>query len=131
MVDLHGVRDTLVKDKARRSRPCQKPRQDGRSGRDIGQNWKARWNKEPRFKGVATSEEGEDIQQDLWENHWAGDQEANSQIFCQDSRNECQDTVDGSAPSVTIKEATSSLRAGDVGASAAIGSFTLTYQKKE
>jgi hypothetical protein len=47
------------------------------------------------------------------------------------SKNDCQDTVEGSAPFKTKKEATSSLRAGDVGAPATLGSCVLTDRKKE
>jgi hypothetical protein len=63
------------------------------------------------------SKEGEDIWQDLRENHWAGDHEVNSRVVHQDSKYECQDIVKGSAPSKTKEEATNSrVRAIDVGA---------------
>jgi hypothetical protein len=39
------------------------------------------WNKGPRHKAADTSEEGEDIQQDVQEDHRAGDRKVNSQVF--------------------------------------------------
>jgi hypothetical protein len=60
------------------------------------------WKEETRLKEASTCEEQrEDIQQDLWENHGAGDREANSRIFRQDSENEGLDMVEGLAPSKT------------------------------
>jgi hypothetical protein len=53
-----------------------------------GETGRHRWNKGPRLKAAATSEEGEDIRQDLRKNPWAGDREANIPVFCQDSKNE-------------------------------------------
>jgi hypothetical protein len=38
------------------------------------------WDKEPRPETAATKQEG--IHQDLQENHWTGDHEANCQIYC-------------------------------------------------
>jgi hypothetical protein len=37
----------------------EEPLKYGRSGRDVGRNWKATLNKEPGLKIAATSEEGE------------------------------------------------------------------------
>jgi hypothetical protein len=39
------------------------------------------WNKGLRLKGTAMLKEGEDIQQDLQEDHSAGSREASSQVF--------------------------------------------------
>jgi hypothetical protein len=54
----------------------------------LGETGKHQWNKGLRLKESTTSEKGGDIRQDLRENHWAGDREANSQAFCQDLKNE-------------------------------------------
>jgi hypothetical protein len=53
-----------------------------------GKTRRHQWNKGLRLKEATMSEEGEYIQQDLQENHRAGDHEANSRVFCQDSKNE-------------------------------------------
>jgi hypothetical protein len=47
----------------------------------LGETGRHQWNKELRFKEVTTSEEGEDIWQDLQEGHRAGGLEANSWNF--------------------------------------------------
>jgi hypothetical protein len=75
-----------------------------------------------RPKEATTSEEGEDVRQDLLENHRAGEREANSRIFCQDSKNECRNIVKESATAQTKEETAHSLRARDVGALANLGS---------
>jgi hypothetical protein len=69
--------DNAIKDKERK-RLYQEPRKDSHSEKDTGWNRNASWNKTSRLKEATMSEEGEDIWQDLWENHWAGDREANS-----------------------------------------------------
>jgi hypothetical protein len=46
------------------------------------------WNKGPRLKGGATSEEREDIRQDTQEGSDAGDREAKSRAFSQEPKNE-------------------------------------------
>jgi hypothetical protein len=53
----------------------------GETGRD-------QWNKGLRLKEAAISEEGEGIWKDLQVDHWAGDCEANIQVFCQGLKNE-------------------------------------------
>jgi hypothetical protein len=55
------------------------------------------WNKEPQPEAEATSRKQKEIQHNLQEDHRAGDHEANSWIFCQTSKNEGLDTVEGSA----------------------------------
>jgi hypothetical protein len=65
----------------------------------LGETRRHQWNKEPRLKRVATFWKREDIRQEHLENHRAGDCETNSQIFCQDSKTEGLDIVEGSAPS--------------------------------
>jgi hypothetical protein len=74
---LHCIRDTVVRDKAR-TRLYQET---------FGKTGKCQWNKGPILKEATKSEKGEDIQQDIQENHRAGDREANSQVFWQDSKN--------------------------------------------
>jgi hypothetical protein len=53
----------------------------------LGKTGRHQWYKGPRLEETTMSEKGEDIRQDLWENHWAGDHEMNSRVFCQDSKN--------------------------------------------
>jgi hypothetical protein len=54
--------------------------------------------------------------QDLLENHRAGDCEANSRVFCQDSKNKSQDIVEASATPEMQKETTNNnARAINVG----------------
>jgi hypothetical protein len=55
----------------------------------------------------------------------------NSWVFHQDSKNECQDIVEELATTKTEEETASSLRARDVEASATLGSFAHTDQKKK
>jgi hypothetical protein len=89
------------------------------------------WNKGPRFKEGTTSEEGEDIREELRENHRAGDREANSRVFCQDSKNECQNIVEEGATAQTKEKTANSLRIGDVGALTILGSFACTERKRQ
>jgi hypothetical protein len=49
------------------TRLYQEPRKDGCLGRDMGETGRHQWNEEPRLQGATVSEEGEDIQWDLWE----------------------------------------------------------------
>jgi hypothetical protein len=86
-----------------------------------------KWNKEPKLKAEATSEEGKEnrqrhqtaitsgkqnnTRQDFQEDRRNGDRQAKSRIFRQDSKNERLDIVEGSTPSETRNEATSILRA--------------------
>jgi hypothetical protein len=59
----------------------------------------------PRCKTAGTSEEGEDIQQDLQEDHRAGDWKSNSQVFdWATGRSEWLDIVEGLAFSNTNEE---------------------------
>jgi hypothetical protein len=55
------------------------------------------WNKGPRLDGAATSEEGEDIRQDLQEDRRAGGREASSRVFHRTAGSEHQDIVEGSS----------------------------------
>jgi hypothetical protein len=57
-------------------------------GETSGETGWYQWNKEPRLKEGTTSEEREDIRQDLQENSVAGDLEANSRIFRQNLKYE-------------------------------------------
>jgi hypothetical protein len=91
-----------------------------------GETGKQQWNKDPRLKEAATSEEREDIGQDLLENHLAGDCEGNSWIFHLDSENEYQDIMDGPASSELEKETAHRLR---VRALTILRTFSPTDQK--
>jgi hypothetical protein len=57
-----------------------------------------------RPKGAATSRKREDIRQGLQKGSRAGDRKARSRAFNQDSKNESQDIVKGSASSETKEE---------------------------
>jgi hypothetical protein len=46
-----------------------------------GKTGRHQWNKDSRFKEATMSEEGKDIQQDVQEDHRAGDHKANSRDF--------------------------------------------------
>jgi hypothetical protein len=65
------------------------------------------WNKRLRRKLAATSEEGEDIRQDLQEDSRAGDRKANSRVFDWVTGSESLDIVEGSRPSPETKKETS------------------------
>jgi hypothetical protein len=54
-------------------------------------------NKEPRPETDATSRKHEEMQQNLQEDHRAGDRKVNSWIFCQNLKNEGLDIVEGLA----------------------------------
>jgi hypothetical protein len=69
----------------------------------------------------------EDIRQDLQEGSHAGDHEAKSRTFSQDSENECRVIVEESTSSETKEETVH--RAGDAGAPATLGSFAPTDRK--
>jgi hypothetical protein len=76
----------------------------------------------------------EGIHQDIQDNHWAGDREANSQIFCWIMKNYELDTVEGLAPSEMEKGPTRSFSvrgAGNVGAPATLDSFAPTICKEK
>jgi hypothetical protein len=64
---LHGLRAAVIKT-------------DDRGKMTEGPGMQ-QWNKGPRRKTAATSEEGEDIRQDLQEDRRAGDRKANSRVF--------------------------------------------------
>jgi hypothetical protein len=86
------------------------------------------WEKELRRKRVTASWKLEDIWQDLWENHWAGDREENSCIFHQDSKSEQLDIVEESASS-KMKEETAHRGAITVGPLTTLGTFAPTDWK--
>jgi hypothetical protein len=134
---LHGVRDTVVRDKAM-TRLCQEPRKDGCLGRDIRRIRRHQWHKELWHKTAAMSEEGKDNQQrhqrmEQKIGATSGKQEditcgprthsqvggckASSQDFQRVVESEWQDIMEGSAPSGMKEETTNSrLRAMDVAA---------------
>jgi hypothetical protein len=90
--------------------------------KDVGRN-----RKDPRLRKATTSEEGEDIRQDLQGDPKAGDRKENSWVFRQNSKNEFQDIMEGSAPSETEEYTTNCrLRAMDVGALTTLGTVALT-----
>jgi hypothetical protein len=91
---------------------------------------KQHWNKGPRLKRAVISEKLQDIQQDLQEDSRAADRKENSWIFRQDSKNECQDIVEGSAPSKTKKETAHGVRAMTVGALTTLGTFARPNRRK-
>jgi hypothetical protein len=64
------------------------------------------WNKGPRRKTAATSEEGGNIQQDLQKDCRAENRKTNSRVFNWAAGNEWPDIVEGPAPS-EMKEETS------------------------
>jgi hypothetical protein len=70
----------------------------------LGETRRHQRNKEPRLIGSGTSGEQEDIQQDHQEGSHAGDREAKSQTTSQDFENDCEDMVEGSAPSERNEE---------------------------
>jgi hypothetical protein len=84
---LHSISDTVVRVMVR-TRLYQEPRKDGRSGETSGKTGRHQWNKGLRLKEATISEGGENIRQDLWEDHWAGDCEAHGRVLCHDSKNE-------------------------------------------
>jgi hypothetical protein len=53
-----------------------------------GETGRHHWNKELRLKAAIMSGKQNNTQQDLQEDHTAGDREANSRVFCQDAENE-------------------------------------------
>jgi hypothetical protein len=59
-----------------------------------------------------------------------GDHKANSRVFSQDSKNECQGIIEELSHTQTEEETPGSLKARDIGAFATHGSFTHTDQKK-
>jgi hypothetical protein len=73
-----------------------------------------------------TRTSGRSIQGDCW----AASRKANSQNFLQTAENECQDIVEGSAPSKTKEEPAHTVRAGDVGAFTTLGSFACIERKR-
>jgi hypothetical protein len=126
---LHGIRDTVVRDKAR-TRLCQEARKDRCSGRDSGKTRRHEWNKEPRLKGAIVSKEREDIWHNLWENHRSGDCEANSWVFCQDRKNKCQNIVEEPATSKHKKKTAHGVRAMVVGTWTILITFPCTDRRK-
>jgi hypothetical protein len=63
-----------------------------------------KWDKKPSPEIAATKQEG--IHQDLHENHWTGDCEANCQIVCWVADSQELNVVKGSAPSEMEEEST-------------------------
>jgi hypothetical protein len=81
----------------------------------------------PRPKNAIISRKQENTQQDLPEDRRAEDREVNSLNFHYTAESECQDIVEGSAPSETKEEVTNCrLRAMDVEALTTLGTFALT-----
>jgi hypothetical protein len=85
---------------------------------------------EPRPKRPITSGKQENAQQNFQAAQRAGDREANSQVFCQDSKNECQNIVEEPAITQTKEETAHSLRARD-GASATLIILPAPTRKEE
>jgi hypothetical protein len=83
------------------------------------------------LKRVITSGKQENTQQDLQADCRTGDHEANSQVFCQDSKNKCQNIVEEPATAQTKEEIEHNLRAMDVGALITLGTFAHTDRKKD
>jgi hypothetical protein len=86
-----------------------------------GETGRHQWNKRSRLNGAATFW-NQDFQQDLHEGSHAGDREAKSRNINQNSENESQDIVKGSAPSETKEETAHGVTARDLGALATLGS---------
>jgi hypothetical protein len=70
---------------------------------------------------VTTSWKRKDIWQDLWESHWAGDDKRIARSSIIDSKNECQDIVDGLAPSKMEEQITHRVGAINVGSLTTLG----------
>jgi hypothetical protein len=70
------------------------------------------WDKEQTPETADTKQEG--IHQDLQENHWTGDCEANCQMYCWVAKNQDLDIMDGSAPSEVEKRLHTRVRGGNV-----------------
>jgi hypothetical protein len=85
------------------------------------------WYKATELEGAATSEEGEDIRQDLQEDHRVEDGKPICRNFHYTTENEFQDIVEGSVPSETEEETTNNrIWAMDLGALTTLGTFALT-----
>jgi hypothetical protein len=82
-----------------------------------------------KLKRVTTSDGEEDIRQNLQEDRRTSGCKANSRDYHYAPKYECQDIVEGSAPSDTKEETANNVRAGDVGTPSLLGSFALTYLK--
>jgi hypothetical protein len=102
---LNRLRDTVVRDQERTMLQAEL-RQDGRSGRDVSRKQNATAEEGTETERAATSWKLEDNRKDLQEGSRAGDREAKSWVFSQDSENECQNIVEWSAPSETKEETT-------------------------
>jgi hypothetical protein len=66
------------------------------------------------------------INKALRPDHRAGDHKASRRVFCWNSKNECQDTVEEPATAKAKEETTSCLRTRDVGALTTLRSMTCT-----
>jgi hypothetical protein len=112
----------IRKDQTRQDKQFQK---DGRS------EGTQKWDKEQRPETTAMKQKG--IQQDPQTDHSIGVRKASSQIFCQVTKNQGLDIVEGSAPS-EMEEPPCNFRvseAGNVGALATLESFVPTIWKEK
>jgi hypothetical protein len=78
---LHHVREMVIRGKARTMLE-EGPRKTDVQEEMLGKTGKNHWNKEPRFKTAIISGKQNNTQQDLQEDHRAGDNKANSQDLC-------------------------------------------------
>jgi hypothetical protein len=79
---------------------------------------------------ATTSRKQKDIRQNLQAGSRAGDHEAKSRVFCQDTKNECQNIVEEPVTSEMEKETTYGVSAMDVGALPILGTFTRKERRK-
>jgi hypothetical protein len=86
---------------------------------------------ETRPNETTTGKHGKSYQ-DLQEDDWTGDHEANCWITCWITKDQGLDIVEGSAPSETGEPTRSNSvrRAGNVGAPAVWDSFNPSFEKK-
>jgi hypothetical protein len=126
----HVVRKNQTKDKiARRTTLRTDVREDM-----SAETRKHQGNKDPRCREATITEEREDVEENLPENHRAGDREANFQIFCRFAENQELDIVEGPATSETEEgpiRVFSVRRAGNVGDPTTRDSFALPVGKKK
>jgi hypothetical protein len=118
---LQGVKDTVVRDKVR-IRLCKKLEKMEVREETSAETGMQHWNKGQRLKEAAMFEKRQDIQQDLQVDPRARDRKENSRIFRQDSKNECQGSVEGLAPPKQ-KNKPHGVRAMDGEALTTIGTF--------
>jgi hypothetical protein len=77
---LHGVRGTVIRDKAR-TVLYQNPEMTDFREETLDESEKKQRHKEPRLKEATTSQEGQDIRQDLQEDRRTGGRKSNSRNF--------------------------------------------------